>query len=311
MAVTPQSFLYLGLLALMWGSSYALIKIMVESIPAVTSTALRMIIGTLLVVVLAMAMRQRWPRGWRNWFYLLIIGTAGSAVPFTLIAFAVERIPSASTAILMASIPLFTAILAHLATRDDRLSANKAAGITLGLIGVVILIGPEHLGGIGRSALGMGAGLLAALSYAFTNIVARRVTQSSPLGSGAASFLCSLVVIVPWAFVAERPLDWLGRGDVSTASIVALVLLGVFSSALGNVVFFRLVNLSGSTFVSLNNYLSPIVGVFWGLVLLGETPGWRAFAALALILTGIAVANWTAVVSLVRLRGQAARSGTP
>lgn len=302
MTATVRSFVYLFLLAAMWGSSYALLKVMVETLPPVTGTAVRVFLAGLLLIVILYAVGQRLPRGRVNWAWLFVIGATGSAVPFTLLAFAVERIPSASVAVLMGATPLFTSVMAHLTTRDDQLSVHKLIGIVLGLVGVAVLFGTEAVGGIARNIWGMAAALAGSFSYALTNVVARRIVGESPVSAGAASAFCALSVVVPWALIAESPGTTLLGGEGSLRSWLALLALAALSSALGNVIFFRLIVLSGPTFVSLNNYLNPLIGTFWGVVLLGELAQGQAFVALALILVGIAVANWTALRSLATRR---------
>ncbi len=299
MTASPRAFFYLTLLAMMWGSSYALIKLMVETIPPVTGTAIRMVLATA-VLWIAMTWRgERWPTDRSNWLKLFGVGMVGGAAPFTLIAFAADRIPSGLAAILMASAPTFTMALAHFATHDDRISAGKAAGIAVGFVGIILLFGSNAVIGADLSLLGMAAVILAALFYAATNVLARTVQQVPAVAAGTVASLGAMLILVPAGFLFETPVATLSQAPPAAVSWIALVLLAVFSSAIANVLFYRLLALAGSTFVSFNNYLSPTVGVFWGIAVLGETLRWNAFAALVLILAGIAVANLGALRAML------------
>jgi len=298
--VPPIAFAYLFALALMWGSSYAFIKLMVETIPPLTGTTMRMALATLILGVVLAAIGGRLPRDRSTVVKLFVIGTIGSAVPFTLIAFATERIPATSAAILMASAPTITMILAHFTTQDDRLTVNKVTGLIIGFLGIAVLFGPAALGGIGDSLWGMLAVIAGATLYACTNVLARTLRGVTPVAAGTAAFMGATLVLVPAAFIFEDPVGLVRDGNISTASWVALAFLTIFSSALANVIFYRLVALAGSTFSAFNNYLSPPIGVVWGVALLGETVTWNAVAALVLILIGIAIANYGSLRAILR-----------
>ena len=301
MTASPRAFGYLFALALMWGSSYAFIKLMVETIPPFTGTLLRMMLGLAILVTVMVAIGGKLPRDRRTWAVLLIIGIAGAAAPFTLIAFATERIPATSAAILMASAPTITMILAHFATQDDRLSVNKVAGLVIGFLGIAVLFGPAAVSGIGASVWGMVAVIGAASMYASTNVLARTLRGVTPTESGVVAFTGAIIVLLPAAFVFEEPLALLRpETPVSTGSWIAVLYLAIFSSAIANVVFYRLVALAGSSFSAFNNYLSPPIGVLWGMALLGEQISWNAGLALLLILAGIAVANYRSLRAILR-----------
>jgi drug/metabolite transporter (DMT)-like permease len=299
MTAPPLAFVYLALLALMWGSSYALIKLMVETIPPVTGTAIRMMLACA-VLWLAMVWRgERWPIEPATWLKLFVVGMVGGAAPFTLIAFATERIPSGLAAILMASAPTFTMTLAHFATHDDRISAGKSVGVAVGFVGIVLLFGSNAVLGADLSLFGMAAVILAAFLYAATNVLARTVQHVPPVAAGTVASLGAALVLLPAAFLVETPVATLTTAPPGALSWIALGLLAVFSSALANVLFYRLIVLAGSTFISFNNYLSPMVGVFWGVAILGEALRWNAFAALIFILAGIAIANLGALRAML------------
>ncbi len=146
-------YLLLFGLAALWGGSFTFIKMGVETVPAVTTTLLRLLIATALILALAYWRGERLPRGGRIWRVVLATAITGNAVPFTLISWGEERIDSGLAAILMGIMPLTTMLIAHAVTVDDRLTPGKIAGIVLGFIGLVILIGPARLTSLGGDVI--------------------------------------------------------------------------------------------------------------------------------------------------------------
>ncbi len=150
---TAPGWLDYGLLfglAMLWGGSFPLIKLGVETIPSVTMTAIRLIVAAVVIGAVAWWSGERWPRGRREWKAIAIAAFIGNAFPYALIAAGEELIDSGIAAILMAIMPLSTVLLAHLFTTDEKLTPAKMAGVLLGLVGLLVLIGPQRLISFGR-----------------------------------------------------------------------------------------------------------------------------------------------------------------
>lgn len=282
--VRPLDLALLLFLGGAWGSSFMFIKIGIETIPPIALAGTRTAVGALALGLVALALRRRFPRG-RIWIWFLLIGLSGNALPFSLIGWGERNMDSAPAAILMASVPIFTLLLAHYLAEDDRMSRAKLAGIVLGFAGVFVLIGP-------RAVLGADTGLFAALaiigaafSYSCTNVMAQRIRHLPPEVAGACVLACSALWALSASLVTERP--WMSAP--SWASLGALGMLALVSTSLGNIIFFRLIARTTPSIVSLNNYLIPAMGVIFGSLFLGEAIGPRELAAMALILAGIAV----------------------
>ncbi len=274
----------LGLLALVWGSSFVFIKIAIQDLPPMTLALTRMAIAASILLLIALARGQAWPRGGAVWVQLLFLGMIGNSLPFFLIGWGEKSTPSNLAAILMATVPIFVAMLAHFLTRDERITSGKAVGITLGFVGVVVLIGGDALKGLGQSVLGQLAILAATLSYSLYGVAARRLPSLGSEMAVGAILACGVLAMAPlWLFL-DRPWDLAPRWP----SLGAVLWLGVLSTALGNLLFFLLMRRTGASFASLNNYLVPPLGLAWGFVLLGEAPGWNALLAMILILAGLA-----------------------
>jgi drug/metabolite transporter (DMT)-like permease len=275
------------LLAVIWGGSFFLIKIGVASVPPLTLTAARLVIAAVFLLVAARIAGQSLPIGLRTWALVGVTGIVGNALPFSLISWGEVYIDSGLAAILMAVMPLVTYLLAHVFTEDEKLNRWKAAGIALGLVGVVLLIGPSKLMLLGKDALGQLAVAAAAVCYGINAMLARRLAGQPPLALVAAFMLVSAAILVPASLLLERP--WT-LAPTSNA-VWAIVLLGLFQTALGTVLMMLIVRRQGASFFSQINFLVPPVGVLWGLVVLGENPSVNALTALILILGGIALAR--------------------
>ena len=281
---TRDDYLLLLLLGAVWGSSFLLIKVAVATIPPITVATGRIGIGAIVLALMLVARGRAWPRDKRSWLLLLVMGTVGNAIPFSLINWGETHIDSGLTAILMSSVPLATIMLAPAFVRDEPLTPGKLVGAALGMGGVAVLIGPGVLMGAHGELLGEVAVTCAALCYAVNGLVARRLPPMPVEVISAGTLLCATLVALPLSLAAERP--W--HASPSALSLGALALLGVLNTAGGYLLLFKLVVRAGAGFASLNNFLVPLFGVMWGVLLLEERPSPRAFAGLVLILAGLA-----------------------
>lgn len=273
-------------LGVVWGSSFLFIGVALKELPPLTLAALRCAIGALVLLASARLMGHAIPRDPRAWLAFLAMGLTNSAVPFMLISMGQTRIESSLAAILIATVPIFTLLLAHFFT-EDRSTPRKIAGTLLGFGGIVLLIGPAALAGLSAGLAGQLMIVAAALCFATTQVLIKRHRGGTPVANAAASLVCSTLWSLPIALAVEQPWD-IAPGAIG---IGALAALGVLSTGVSHLVFFLLIVRTGPNFVTLNNFISPPVGLLWGVLLLGENPSWRAYAALAVILLGIWVAT--------------------
>lgn len=283
MSGTARNFVLLGLLALAWGSSNLLIKLAVATMPPLTIAAVRIASALLPLLYLAWMSRATLPRQFATWRALLPLSLFGYILPPFLIAFGQQRIDASVTAIAIGAVPIFTALLSQAFLRSERLSSMAILGLLLGFSGIVMLVGPVALSGIGRSLAGFAAVLGAAFSYGLTNIFARATRGLSLGAAGSAVLLGAMTVLAPASLAIERP--W--AIEPSAASLLATVTLGLVSTGIGLILFFKLFERTGPTFVSTANYLTPVVGVGLAVAVLKEPLTWTAVLALACILVGV------------------------
>lgn len=282
--------LLLALVA-MWGSSFLFNKLSVATVPPSTLVAGRLALGALTLVVLLYMRGLRLPPPGPIWGAYALLGVLGNALPFFLIAWGQQTIDSALAGILIAAMPLGTLVLAHFVVQGERMTAKRAGGFALGFIGIVFLMEPAAVAGVGGArvqVLAQLAVLCGALCYSANSVLARLLIRSDFLVASAGTLLVAAVLMLPVAMLLDRP--WTLQPGIG--SIAAIVWLGLGPTAIATICYFRLISSAGPTFMSLVNYLSPAVAIFLGVTLLGEKPGAAAYAGLALILAGIAASQW-------------------
>jgi drug/metabolite transporter (DMT)-like permease len=279
-------WLVLAALVAIWGSGFAALKIATAHIDPLWNTATRIAIASAtLGVVLAVQGQRLPPLRHPAWRAYALIGFFGMAFPFMLFAFASQRLPSAIVAICNGGSPIFTGLLAHLFIAGDRLSARKAGGVALGFAGLVTLVAPRLAEGVTIESLALAAALFGALLYAISNVITRQAPTVSSTAGALMMCLWALVFSGLAAGLFERPPTTLPP----LSALLAVSALGVFSTGLATVGYVFLIQRRGPLFMSMSIYLAPCLATLLGMAALGERPGWPAFTALALILTGVAL----------------------
>jgi drug/metabolite transporter (DMT)-like permease len=287
---TAYEWTLLFLLVVMWGTSFLFTKIAVASVPPATLVALRLSIAAIVLTVIAYVAGLRLPPPGAIWFRFFSLGFVGNAVPFFLISWGQERIDSGLAGILMAIMPLATLVLAHFWVHGEHMTRRKLAGFALGFVGIVVLTGPEALVQLGGTATDIArqlAVLGGALCYAVNAIMARRLPAMHVLVVSAGVTLMASALMVPVAVIVDVP--W--RLSPSALSAAAAVWLGLVSTATATIVYFRIIISAGPTFLSLINYLIPVVALVAGVVILGEQPPLSSVTALVIILSGVAMSQ--------------------
>lgn len=280
---------YAELLALgtMWGGNFLLIKIGVATVPPATLAVVRLVIAAAVVGVLARLAGEsfRFPRS--TWPMLLLASITGNALPFILIGWGQSRIEAGLAAICMAIMPLSTILLAHFATRDDRLTAGKLAGLGFGLAGLVALVGPDKLTHLTSETAGLLAVCAGAFCYSINALVTRHLRDQPLRALAAVTLILAAIIDLPVALLFEQP--WTVRP--SWQSMAAIIALAAIPTGLGTLQMFRIIKRLGASYFSQINFLVPVTGVFLGALLLGERLPLGAFLALRLILIGLALSR--------------------
>jgi drug/metabolite transporter (DMT)-like permease len=293
----PKHWLVFILLGAIWSSSFMWIKIAVQEIGPITLVALRVLLGLLFGMVVIYIQRIQWPRTFKEWTPLFVLGVGNIAIPFFLISWGEQSIDSAVASILNATTPLFTILIAHYLLQDDKMTAPKVLGLLMGFAGVVILMSKDIGASLG-SVLGQLAIVLASAFYAGGAVYARKTTQDMPgIMRSAGPLLPATVVMWLAMFVAESPVKFPQLG----ITWVALLFLGVLGSGLAFVLSYYLLHEIGPTRTSMVTYLFPLGGVILGVAFLNEELSWQLAVGAALIILSLVVANWQPAKAAVRV----------
>lgn len=283
MGMTKELALLLALSTL-WGASYTFIKLGVETIPPITLIAARTLIaGTILVAIIRWR-GLRLPEDFATWRRFLVQACLNSVVPFTLIAWAEQTTDAGLATILNSTSPIFAFLLTAFVTRHEAVSGRKLFGVTAGLAGICLTVGVEALGGLTHQVLAQCAIIVATICYAGAAIFGKGFKDLDPMMPAAGSLLCGAAILTPTSIVV----DWPWTLAPSWESILALLALSVFSSALAFVIYFRLVQTLGSIGTTAQAYLRVPIGVAIGVLFLGETLTTTAWFGLASVIAGVA-----------------------
>jgi drug/metabolite transporter (DMT)-like permease len=284
----PKHWFAFLLLGAIWSSSFMWIKIAVQEVGPITLVAFRVLLGLLFGIVVILIQRVQLPRNFKQWSPLLLLGITNVAIPFFLISWGEQSIDSAVAAILDATVPLFTILIAHYLLRDDKMTWPKVLGLLIGFAGVIVLMSKD-IGASFGSLLGQLAVVLACAFYAGSSVFARKTTEDTPGILRSAGPLVSATVIMWLAtFFVERPVQVPKMG----ITWIALLFLGILGSGLAFVLSYYLIHEIGPTRTSLVTYLFPLGGVILGVVFLNEKLSWQLLAGAALIIVSLVVANW-------------------
>ena len=286
--MTSKQWFVFILLGAIWSSSFLWIKIAVQEVGPITLVAYRVLFGLLFGIAVILIQGVKWPRSLKEWFPLLLLGISNVAIPFFLISWGEQTIDSAVAAILDATVPLFTIVIAHVALRDDKMTVPKVLGLLVGFAGVVVLMSKD-IGASAGSVLGQIAVVVASAFYAGSSVYARKSTEHIPgilrsvgplISSTAVMWLGAALVESP-VKIPQLPITW-----------IALLWLGILGSGFAFIMVYYLIHEIGPTRTTMVTYLFPLGGVILGVGFLHEQLSWQLVAGAVLIILSLAVANW-------------------
>ncbi|GAB4444618.1 MAG: DMT family transporter [Chloroflexi bacterium OHK40] len=283
----PTEWGLLLLLSLLWGGSFFFSKVALAELPPFSVVLARVGIAAAALNAAILLSDQRMPADRHLWGRFAVMGLINNLIPFSLIFYGQTQIPSGLAAILNATTPLWTVLLAHWLTRDERLTPNRLAGVLIGFVGVIILLGPELLGGLGVQALAQLAVVGAAVSYAFAGIFGKGFRGIPPLVTATGQVTATAAMMLPIALLVDRTWALPAPTLVTWGALLGLALL---STALAYGIYFRLLATAGATNLLLVTFLIPVSALLLGTLILDErlAPGdFVGMAAIGLGLTAI------------------------
>ena len=280
--------LLLGLLALLWGSSYLFIKVAVAEIPPITLIAMRVFGAALFLMIVMWLRAERLPGDAGTWRMLMVQAFFNSIGAWTVLAWGQQFVGAGLASVLNSTSPIFVILITALVTRHEGIGGRRLLGAALGILGVVLIVGVDVLTGLGRQIAGQVACLVGAALYAGAAIYGKRFGHLSALATATGTMICASVVLVPAAAALERP--W--ALSPSFAAMMAASVLSVLCTGLALLIYFRLVRTLGSMGVASQSYLRAGVGVILGMAILGETFTLPIALGLIIAIAGVALINW-------------------
>lgn len=260
-------YVLLGLLATLWGSSYLFISLAVAEIPPITLIALRVSIAAAFLVAVLHWRGERLPRDRRIWGMLLIQAFLNSIGAWTVLAWGQQTVDSGLASVLNSTAPLFVVAASLLASATSRPPGRKILGAGIGLLGVVLIVGPDVLAGLGDQVLAQMAVLFGAILYAGAALYGRRFGALGATVTAAGTMIWATVWLVPAAIVIDAP--WTLRP--SATAMASAAVLGLLCTGVALIVYFRLIRTLGSLGTASQAYLRAGIGVLLGVIVLGET----------------------------------------
>lgn len=286
---TPANWLSIAILGLIWGATFMVVAIALEGYGPLTVACARTTLGATALLILMRVLNRPLPvftPVMRR--YLVAIGLLNTALPFALLSWGQQYVPSAFAGISMAALPLFVLPLAHIFT-DEKMNTRNTLGVIMGFIGAAVLIGPGVLRiGTGWEPLGQLACIGAAISYAVSSIMTRRCPPIDPITMSALLLTVGSTALIPAMLVIE------GIPSIGDARpTLAIIVLGFFPTALAALIRVATIRSAGAIFMTLVNYQVPLWSMIFGAWILSEVLPLRFFIALGLILFGLAISQWS------------------
>lgn len=276
-------WLLIGVLSMIWGGSFFFIAVAVSEVPPFSLVLCRVGLAAVSLLAYCVLTGRRLPLDPALWGAFLIMGAVNNLIPFSLIAWSQQHIQSSLASILNATTPIFSVLLTHFLTREERLTLNRAGGVLLGWLGVALLIGIDAVGGLDLQVMGYVAVLGAALCYACAAIFGRRFRNVPPITVTTGMLCCSTVMLIPLALIFEQPLSL----DPSLTAWGAILGLSLISTSLAYLIYFRVLATAGATNILLVTFLIPVSAILLGVLILGERLEWNALGGMLIIFAGL------------------------
>jgi drug/metabolite transporter (DMT)-like permease len=291
--------IYFGFLiiCLLWGSSWAAVKLGLETVPPFLSLGIRFSIASIILGLVILVRRLDVPTDKKFWKLVFILCSTSFTIPFVLIYWAQIQVNSGLASVLFATFPLWVAIFSHFFLPDERMTPQRVVGMVLGFLGIVVIFNNGFLNVSRTTLLGMSALIIGAIIQAFGLIALRRFGKHMhPVMLNFWPMLLSAVIL----FAVS-----IGTEDYSTVlfdikAIGSLVYLSIFCTVVTFVIYFWLVKHIEAVILSLSAFITPVIAVFIGVIMMGEGFTPTAYIGSTIVLIGVAVATIGDLVAIYR-----------
>jgi drug/metabolite transporter (DMT)-like permease len=293
MAVSLRVWFAFALLSLTWGSSYLFIRVGVEQLSPLALVALRLVIGWVGLALMVAVLRQNVRLSRRHLLAAALLATINTTIPFLLITWGEETVPSGLTSVLNSTTPIFSVLIAAAILGDEPLTLPRLGGVVVGFGGVLLLLSRDLSHGVihWSGVLSQGSIVLAALCYALGAVLARKTLRGVPamtISFHVVTVAAAQALVLSLAF-SPPPV-----GSLRASSILAVVWLGLLGSAFAYLLYYFVLEHWGAARTTLVTYVIPVVGITLGAIFLGEALDWRILAGSVLVIAGVVLASLAA-----------------
>jgi drug/metabolite transporter (DMT)-like permease len=300
LTMTASDWLLLILLSVLWGASFFFVELAVEDFPPFTLALLRCAVAAAFLLIYVRVNGFSLPQDAATWRSLAVLAALNTLFPFTLIFWGQTHITSSLASILNATAPLFSIVLAHFATTDERMTPSRAVGVVIGFVGAVVMIGVDALRDVGVHVLAQLAIVAAAFCYACSGVYGRRFKTYPPSVVAASIMMLGSGLLLPLSLVIDRP--WM-LPIPSGPAIASMFGLGLISTGLAFLIYFRVLARAGAVNFQLVAFLIPVSAILLGVGLLDERLETRHLVGMGAIAIGLAIIDGRPVRALRRLAG--------
>lgn len=295
-----KNWLLLFLLAFLWGGSFFFVEIALESLTPLTIVFLRVSLAACILFFICQYKGYSLRHKSSFWWRMMILGLLQAALPFSLIVWGQKYITGSVAAILNATTPIFTVLVAHFATQDERLSLNKLIGVLLGFIGICVLMSPTIEDGFSVSSFGQLAVLGAAVSYSSAGVWGKQFKHNKAIINTTAMLICASLILLPLIFIFEDPFAL----QPSYTSLLSICGIASLSTALAFIIFFTILSSAGATNVVLVTFLAPISAMLLNMTILGERLHWLSVFGMLIIFASLIFGQMRFFRTFVQVRSE-------
>ena len=278
------SYIFIFLLAFIWGVNFLFIKIAVLEISPVNNVFLRLILASTILYFYMRFTGNRLQLSINYLMFYFVIGALGNAIPFFLISTAEINIDAGIAGVLMSPMPLITLALSAIILRDEKINIFKSMSFITAFLGLLILFGFENLNQLGGENkiefYSQIAALVGACSYALNAVISKLVPKINFISLATGVTIAATLLMLPFS-IFYQPF-WLE--SYSSPTVVSLLVQGIFATAIASLLFFKVIETRGPVFLSLINFLVPLIAYFSGVIFLGEIIRVNVLVSLSMIL---------------------------
>jgi drug/metabolite transporter (DMT)-like permease len=281
---TTIDYALLFMLSAIWGSAFVGIEFALTLFDPFFVAFLRIFFASLFLLVFIYIKKLPFPRDFKTWKMLVILGILNNAMPFYLISWGQQYISAGTASVMLAIGPFVALIVSHLITEDEKITFFKLVGVVLGFVGVFILLGEDFLKGDENSLYGKIALLIAVMGYISSGFLIRKLSDVHTVVCSTSMFLTASILMSPFLFFINYD-----SFEIMSYPFLTIIYLAIIPTALASLIRINLVRKTGVQFMSQVAYLIPLFAIYWSWVFFDVLPSPVVYTALVFIFVGLSI----------------------